>query len=254
MVRVYAIRSAPSIYGLKKLDFSCVVGTHVMMVRFILLFLACSLMPVFALGPKPGTAGAAQSAGTISNDREIPPPFGLSWNEDSKRVESKIAAAKLGIKERRKIDGRWALVVTGFKKPNAGDPKAPRPPALQQVLFYFGGGKVAKDKGADGKVSERILNGVLVEVELQYQEDGWLEADYNICLGEKRQLLERTYGVGQQIVRETNDLPDGKGTSTMVGYKWNKNNTAVDLMYFTAEAKEEKHIFHSLSLHYKVAR
>jgi hypothetical protein len=93
-----------------------------------------------------------------------------------------------------------------------------------------------------------------VEVELQYQETGWGEPDYNICLGDKRQLLERTYNAGQQIVRETKELPDSKGTSTMVGYKWNKNNTSVDLLYFTAEAKEEKHVFHLLSLHYKVAR
>jgi hypothetical protein len=225
-----------------------------MTARFILLTFATSLATSFALGPKPGTAGAAHSAGTMSNDREIPPPFGLNWSEDSKRVELKIAAAKLLVKERRKIDGRWALIVAGFKKPNANDPTAPKPPALQQVLFYFSGGKVAKDRGPDGKVSERIVEGVLVEVELQYQETGWGEPDYNICLGDKRQLLERTYNAGQQIVRETKELPDSKGTSTMVGYKWNKNNTSVDLLYFTAEAKEEKHVFHLLSLHYKVAR
>jgi hypothetical protein len=222
--------------------------------RFILFIFACSIATAFALGPKPGTAGAAQSPGAITGDREIPPPFGLGWAEDSKRVEGKIAAAKLTIKERRKIDGRWALIVTGFKKPDPADPKAPKPPALQQVLFFFGGGKLAKDRGLDGKVTEKIVDGVLVEVELQYQQLGWQESDYNICLGEKRQLLERTYGDGQQIVRETTELPEGKGTSTMVGYKWNKNNTAVELVYFTAEAKEEKHVFHTLSLHYKAAR
>jgi hypothetical protein len=165
----------------------------------------------------------------------------------------KIAAAKLTVKERRKVDNRWALVVTGFKKPDPNDPKAPKPPSLEQVLFYFGGGKLTRDKG-DPKATDKISGGALVEVELQYQETGWRESDYNICLGEKRQLLERTYGVGQQIVRETNELPEGKGTATMVGYKWNKNNTAVDLMYFTAQAREEKHTFHTLSLHYKNAR
>lgn len=197
-------------------------------------------------------AGAATSPGATTGDKEIRPPFGLDWKEDSKRVELKIAAAKLAIKERRKIDGRCAIVVGGFKKPDINDVKAPKPPALEQVVFYFTGGKISKDRGADGKVTERISGGTLAEVELQYLQEGWQEADYNICLGEKRQLLERTYGAGQQMVRETNELPDGKGTSTIVGYKWNKNNTAVELVYFTAEAKEEKHTFHTLSLHYKV--
>lgn len=219
--------------------------------RFFVIILACSIATAAEQKPKPG---AALAHGALLTDKEIPPPFGLQWSEDSKRVESKITAAKLSIKERRKIDGRWVLIVAGFKKPDANDPQAPRPPALQKVIFYFGGGKVSRERGADGKSAERIADGVLVEVELQYQEKGWKEPDYNICLGDKRQLLERTYGNGQQIVRATNELPEGKGTSTMVGYKWNKNNTAVELIYFTAEAKEERHIFHSLSLHYKVAR
>ena len=230
---------------------SCVLNLVTMTSRFILYFLAYSLATAADQKPMPG---AALAPGSILTDKEIPPPFGLQWGEESKRVELKITAAKLTINERRKIDGRWALVVTGFKKPDAKDPAAPKPPALQKVIFYFGGGKVSKERGADGKMSERIADGVLVEVELQYQEEGWREPDYNICLGDKRQLLERTYGNGQQIVRETNELPEGKGTATMVGYKWNKNNTAVELIYFAAEAKEEKHIFHSLSLHYKVAR
>ncbi len=219
--------------------------------RIILLLFVCSLSTAGGQAPK---AGAATSSGSIASDKEIRPPFGLEWKEDSKRVELKIGAAKLAIKERRKIDGRCAIVVAGFKKPDANDPSAPKPPALGQVVFYFTGGKFSKDRGPDGKVSERITGGTLAEVELQYQQDGWLEPDYNICLGEKRQLLERTYGVGQQMVRETNELPDGKGTSTIVGYKWNKNNTAVELVYFTAEAKEEKHTFHTLSLHYKVVQ
>ncbi len=219
--------------------------------RLILLIFLWSFATVVAQKPNPGTT---VPTGTIPTDKEIRPPFGLDWSEDSKRVESKIAAAKLNIKERRKIETRWALIVNGFKKPDANDPKAPKPPALEQVIFYFSGGRLSKERDKDGKTAERITDGTLVEVELQYRHEGWQEADYNTCLGEKRQLLERTYGVGQQIVRETNNLPDGKGTATMVGYKWNKNNTSVDLVYFMAEAKEEKHIFHTLSLHYKVAR
>ena len=219
--------------------------------RPLLLFLLFLALPAAAQKPAPG---AAVPAGAAVNDQSIRPPFSLEWAEDSKRVELKIAAAKLTIKERRKVDARWALVVTGFQKPDATNKNAPKPPALNQVVFYFGGGRLAKDKAPDGKPIDIISGGVLVEVELQYQQEGWLEADYNKCLGEKRQLLERTYGVGQQIVRETTELPEGKGTTTIVGYKWNRNNTAVELVYFTAEAKQEKHVFHTLSLHYKSDR
>lgn len=228
---------------LKNGRFSCVVWGLMVPGRNILLFSICLLAPVAAQQPKPGEARTSGA----TNDKEINPPFGLEWLEDSKRVELKIAAAKLTIKERRKVDGRWALAVVGFKKSDS----VTKPPALLQVLFYFNGGKLSKDRDAEGKVTERIIGGVLAEVELQYQEAGWHEPDYNICLGEKRQMLERNYGPGQQMIRETTNLPDGKGTQTMVGYKWNKNNTAVDLVYFTAEAKEEKHVFHTLSLHYK---
>ncbi len=214
----------------------------------LLLFLA---LPAAAQKPTPG---AAVPAGAQVNDQTIRPPFSLEWGEDSKRVELKIGAAKLTIKERRKVDARMALVVTGFEKPNASNPKAPKPPALQQVVFYFVGGRLTKDKLPDGKAADLIIGGTLVEVELQYQQPDWLEADYNQCLGEKRQLIERSYGVGQQIVRETKELPDGKGTSTIVGYNWNRNNTAVELVYFTAETAEKNHVFHTLSLHYKSGR
>lgn len=219
--------------------------------RPFIVFLFLLALPVAAQKPVPG---AAVPAGAPVNDQTIRPPFSLEWAEDSKRVELKIAAAKLTIKERRKIDARWALVVTGFEKPNANNPKSPKPPALQQVVFYFGGGRLAKDKLPDGKTSDLITDGALVEVELQYQQPEWVEADYNKCLGEKRQLIERTYGAGQQIVRETKELPEGKGTSTIVGYNWNRNNTAVELVYFTAETTEGNHVFHTLSLHYKSGR
>jgi hypothetical protein len=222
-----------------------------MLGRLPLLFLLVLARPSAAQKPVPG---ATAPAGAAVNDQSIRPPFSLEWAEDSKRVELKIAAAKLTIKERRRIDTRWALVVTGFQKPDANNKNAPKPPALHQVVFYFGGGRLAKDKMPDGKAADLIIGGVLVEVELQYQQEGWLDADYNKCLGEKRQLLERTYGVGQQIVRETTELPEGKGSTTIVGYKWNRNNTAVELVYFTAEAKQEKHAFHTLSLHYKSDR
>jgi hypothetical protein len=186
-----------------------------------------------------------------SNGNEIAPPFSLVWHEPSERLEGKVTAAKLNIVERRRVGARWAVAVNGFKKPNPDDPKAPKPPELRKVVFYFLGGQVTRDKAKDGKVTERISGGQLVEVELQYSHEGWDEEQYGACLGEKRQMLERLYGEGQQLVRTTTTTPDGNASQTLVGYKWNKNNTAVELIYFNVSEKAGSQQFHTLSLHYK---
>ena len=62
-----------------------------------------------------------------------------------------------------------------------------------------------------------------------------------------RRRIEQRYGAGQQIVRKTE--PEGVVTQTLVGYKWNVNNTALELFYFAAQ--DSKHIFRTLSVHYK---
>ncbi len=185
-----------------------------------------------------GVTGAfAQKKGTGSvtaaAEAEIKPPFNLAWHEPQERLEGKIKAAKLIISERRSIEGREALTVTGFKKPDPKDPKAPKPPELQRAVFYF----VRKE---------------MVEVELQYEQPGWEDAQYGTCLGEKRQMLERIYGTGQQIVRTSTPTPDGKATQTMVGYKWNRNNIAVELIYFSVNTEGDQQAFRTLSLHYKL--
>jgi hypothetical protein len=183
--------------------------------------------------------------------RDIHPPFSLMWHEPSERLETKIEGAKLSIVERRKIEDHWVMTATGFKKPSPKDPKAPKPPELRRVLFYFEGGSISKEKLANGKVREVLAGGQLIEVELQYEQEGWDEDKYGACLGEKRQMLERLYGQGQQIVRSSQPTPDGKATQTIVGYKWNRNNTAVELIYFTVSVNESEQAFHTLSLHYK---
>lgn len=170
---------------------------------------------------------------TAAGEAEIKPPFNLAWHEPIERLEGKIKAAKLIISERRSIEGRDALTVTGFKKPDPNDPKAPKPPELKRAVFYF----VSKE---------------LVEVELQYEQDGWEDTQYGVCLGEKRQMLERIYGIGQQIVRTSTPTPDGKATQTMVGYKWNRNNVAVEIIYFSVNTTDEQQAFRTLSLHYKL--
>jgi len=206
------------------------------------------LLALVATAPaqKKGTPAPLPPA---SNGNEIAPPFSLMWHEPSERLEAKVLAAKLNILERRKVGGRWAVTVTGFKKPDPNDKNAPKPPELKRVVFYFLGGQVMRDK--DKSAKEHLTDGQLVEVELQYAQDGWDEERYGACLGEKRQMLEQLYGQGQQLVRTTTPTPDGKAQQTLVGYKWNKNNTAVELIYFNVSDNEGKQQFHTLSLHYK---
>ncbi len=201
--------------------------------------------------PAKATPAPAPAPAAGPQEREIHPPFSLMWHEPSERLEVKIEAAKLAINGRRKLNRQWIVTAGGFKKPNPADTTAPKPPELRRVLFHFEGGELSKDKGSNGKVREMLAGGQLVEVELQYEQDGWDEEKYGACLSEKRQMLERLYGPGQQLVRSSTPTPDGKATQTLVGYKWNRNNTAVELIYFHVGVNEGDQAFHTLSLHYK---
>jgi hypothetical protein len=216
--------------------------------RFLLLLIA---LEAGLLAQKGTTATPTPTPQAAPKEQEIHPPFALMWHEPSERLEAKVEGAKLVISERRKIDKRWVVIANGFKKPDPADPKAPKPPELRRVLFHFEGGNITREKGPTGKVNETLKGGQLVEVELQYEQDGWDEDQYGTCLSEKRQMLERLYGQGQQLVRSSQPTPDGNATQTLVGYKWNRNNTAVELIYFRVAVNEGEQAFHTLSLHFK---
>jgi len=152
--------------------------------------------------------------------REIKPPFGLSWGESTERLERLLKGAKATIVERRVVDGgreRWdveGLVQTGLKR----------------TVFYF-------------------RRAELVEVELQYQRDDWDEPKYDDFMVQVRRRIEQRYGSGQQIIRRTE--PEGPMTQTLVGYQWNMNNTAIELIYYSLK-DEGPNVFRTLSVHYKV--
>jgi hypothetical protein len=148
---------------------------------------------------------------------EIKPPFNLRWGETAERMEKLLTGAKAKIVSRRKIEGRDAWEVEGLLQ--AG---------LKRTVFYFVGGE-------------------LVEVELQYQKDGWDEAKYDGFMGDVRRRLEQRYGQGQLISRKKE--PDGDIMQTLVGWKWNQNNTAIELVYFAAQSPSQ--VFRTLSVHYK---
>ena len=148
---------------------------------------------------------------------EIKPPFNLRWGETAERMERLLKGAKATIVTRRNIEGREAWDVEGLVQ--AG---------LKRTVFYFVGGE-------------------LVEVELQYQKPDWDEAKYDGFMGDVRRRLEQRYGQGQLISRKKE--PEGDVMQTLVGWKWNQNNTAIELIYFAAQSP--KQVFRTLSVHYK---
>src|SRR5687768_14898119 len=168
------------------------------------------------------TAKAADAQST-ELETEIKPPFGLIWGEPADRLERLLKGAKATVVERRQLDDgreRWdvdGLIQTGLKR----------------TVFYF-------------------KSGQLVEVELQYQRDDWDQAKYDDYMGQVRRAIERRYGQGQLIARKTDQAPDATVKQTVVGYKWNRNNTAIELFYFQAQDTENaSNVFRTLSVHYK---
>lgn len=149
---------------------------------------------------------------------DIKPPFGLVWGENAARLEKMLRNAKATVVDRRPVQGglvAWdvdGLVQTGLKR----------------TVFYFRGDE-------------------LTEVELIYQREEWEQRDYDGFMSQVRQAIQRRYGEGQQIVRKTE--PVNEVVQTIVGYKWNQNNAAVELFYYAAQ--NGQNIFRTISVHYK---
>lgn len=153
----------------------------------------------------------------IGAGEEIKPPFGLAWGEPSDRLEKLLKGAKAAVVEKRDIEGREAWTVEGLIQ--AG---------LKRTVFYFRGG-------------------ALVEVELQYQDTSWDTAKYDDFMTQVRRRIEQKFGTGQLIARSK--APEGDIMQTIVGYKWNLNNTAIQLFYYAAESSADA--YRTVSVHYK---
>jgi hypothetical protein len=147
----------------------------------------------------------------------IKPPFGLAWGEKEERLERLLTAAKATIVERKAVDGRERWDVMGLVQQG-----------LKRTVFYF-------------------RSGGLVEVELQYQKDDWPQEKYEEFMGQVREKLDQRFGTGQLIADKTE--PEGETLQKVVKWKWNQNNSAVELNYFSAE--RDKHVFRTLSVHYR---
>jgi hypothetical protein len=153
----------------------------------------------------------------LAQTKPIEPPFGLRWGEDSKTIERLLKGAGATVVEKRKVEGREAWTVEGLIQAS-----------LKRTVFYF-----KKEQ--------------LVEVELQYEENEWDAMKYNDFMSAVRRKIESKYGTGRLIARQK--TPKDGVIQTLVGYKWEQNNTAIQLIYFAAESADFD--YRSVSVHYK---
>ena len=149
---------------------------------------------------------------------QIRPPFGLEWGESADRLEKLLKGAKADIVDRHDVGGRQAWTVEGLIQTG-----------LKRTVFYF-------------------RDSQLVEVELQYQSPDWDVAKYDDFMAQVRRRIEQKFGTGQLIARsrepECNNV-----MQTLVGYKWDENNTAIQLFFFSAETATQS--CRIVSVHYK---
>lgn len=166
------------------------------------------------------TAGGrlgAQTAPDTGTPPQISPPFGLEWGESSDRLEKLLRGAKADIVDRHQVEGREAWTVEGLIQTG-----------LRRTVFYF-------------------RDGQLVEVELQYQSPDWDVTKYDDFMAQVRRRIEQKFGAGQLIARSRE--PEGDVMQTLVGYKWDENNTAIQLFYYSAETSTQS--YRTVSVHYK---
>jgi hypothetical protein len=159
------------------------------------------------------------AVGCAARAEDINPPFGLHWGESSERLERLLSGAKATIVDRHLVDGKEAWDVEGLLQTG-----------LKRTVFYF-------------------HRGELIEVELQYQQEGWDDNRYTSLMGDVKKRLEQKYGDGQLVARRTDQAPESDITEKLIGYKWNQNNTAIELVYFAAANTTQS--YRTLSVHYK---
>jgi hypothetical protein len=148
---------------------------------------------------------------------EIPPPFGFKWNDDTRKIETTLNGAKAKIVTREKKEKKDVWTVEGLVQPG-----------LRRTLFIF-------------------RDGVLVEVELQYEYPDWNIERFNERMGEVRRYFDAKFGTGKLVSRSRDT--DSDVIQTLVGYQWIVGGTMLELFYFSAQ--RDKDVFRSISVTYK---
>jgi hypothetical protein len=170
-------------------------------------FLVCCLALAFFFACQ-SLAGAAE---------DIPPPFGFHWGDPMAKLEPVLAGAKAKIINRDRKEKRDVWTVEGLVQPG-----------LRRTLFKF-------------------RDGILVEVELQYEYPDWTIERYNDRMGEVRRYFDAKFGTGKLVSRSRDT--DSDVLQTLVGYQWIVGGTMLELFYFSAQ--RDQLLFRSITVTYK---
>ena len=149
---------------------------------------------------------------------DIPPPFGFRWKDPMARVEGVLKGAKAKIASREKKENREVWTVEQLVQPG-----------LKRTLFNF-------------------REGLLAEVELQYEYPDWSIERYNDRMGEIRRYFDAKFGTGKLVSRSRDTETDV--IQTLVGYQWMVGNTLLELFYFSAQ--RDPLIFRTITVDYKL--
>ena len=148
---------------------------------------------------------------------DIPPPFGFHWKDSMARVEAVLKGAKAKIVSRERKEKRDVWTVEELVQPG-----------LKRTLFNF-------------------REGLLAEVELQYEYPDWSIERYNDRMGEIRRYFDAKFGTGKLVSRSRDTETDV--IQTLVGYQWMVGNTMLELFYFSAQ--RDQLVFRSITVTYK---
>jgi hypothetical protein len=148
---------------------------------------------------------------------DIPPPFGFHWNDSMTKVEQVLLGAKAKIVTKERKEKRDLWTVEGLVQPG-----------LKRTLFTF-------------------KEGVLIEVELQYEYPEWTIERYNERMGEIRRYFDAKFGTGKLVSRSRDT--DSDVIQTLVGYQWIIGGTMLELFYFSAQ--RDPMVFRSITVTYK---
>lgn len=150
-------------------------------------------------------------------EKQLRPPFGLTWNARGIDLEMAIVGANGNILTRKKEAGDGETWIV------EGLPQL----ALQRAKFHL-----RKDQ----------LSGV----ELEYGKPDWTAANYDGFMKSVRQRIEEKHGAGVQVARKQ---ATEKGIlQTLVGYRWTLTGGSLELVYFAAQ--DPTNLFRTISLHY----
>ncbi len=158
--------------------------------------------------------GSVFSASAVE---DIPPPFGFHWNDTMTKIEQVLVGAKAKIVNKDKKEKRDVWTVEGLVQPG-----------LRRTLFSF-------------------RDGVLREVELQYEYPDWTIERYNERMGEIRRYFDVKFGTGKLVSRSRDT--DSDVVQTLVGYQWIVGGTMLELFYFSAQ--RDQLVFRSITVSYK---